>query len=64
MTENIRDVRRIAQNEGLDYAFRQYSSFEDVEDEDFHDLRMAYVEAADALANYIGYDSEDEEEDY
>jgi hypothetical protein len=44
----------IIDNEGFDYAFRYYSSFEDVKDPKFHELRKAYVEAAKALCSYIG----------
>lgn len=42
--------------EGFDYAFRSYSSFKDVNDARFHELREAYVKAADALAAYVGLD--------
>lgn len=39
--------------EGFDYAFRHYSDFKEVVDETFHELRKAYVEAADALDEYL-----------
>lgn len=43
-------------NEGFDYAFTGYTNFKDeVKDPEFHRLRMAYLEAAQALADYVGY---------
>lgn len=56
-------VRATVENEGFDYAFRSYSDFEDIKDEEFHELRKAYVEAANALAEYTGCDEEHEEDD-
>ena len=44
----------VVDNEGFDYAFRYYSSFDDIKDPKFHELRKAYVEAAKALSDYIG----------
>lgn len=44
----------IIENEGFDYTFRDYSDFEEVKDEKFHQLRQAYKDAADELDNYIG----------
>jgi thymidylate kinase len=40
--------------EGFHYCFKQYSSFEEVEDEQFHKLRKQYLEAADMLEKYVG----------
>ena len=47
-------VQNCIDNEGFDYAFRHYSSFEEVKDREFHKLRKAYVKAAAALAEYVG----------
>lgn len=41
--------------EGFDYAFRYYSSFEEVKDPKFHQLREAYKKAAEDLEAYIGW---------
>lgn len=41
------------ENEGFDYAFRDYSDFEEIEDEQFHKLRSAYTAAANALEEYV-----------
>jgi hypothetical protein len=46
-------VRAAVDNEGFDYAFRNYSSFEEVPSKKFHALREAYRKAADELEAYI-----------
>ena len=50
------EVAACVENEGFDYAFRNYSDFKDVKDEEFHRLRKAYVDAAEALSEYIGFE--------
>jgi hypothetical protein len=50
----LADVRFVIDNEGFDYAFRNYSDFPEIKDKKFHVLRKAYVLAAEALANYVG----------
>lgn len=47
-------VKDVIDNEGFEYTFINYSDFEDIDDELFHKLRIAYVEAAEALAEYVG----------
>jgi hypothetical protein len=49
-------VRERVENEGFDYCFRHYSTFDDVKDEEFHKLRVAYVETANKLAEYLNLD--------
>lgn len=49
-------VRATVDNEGFDYAFRHYHNFNEIKDDKFHKLRKAYVEAAQALADYTGCD--------
>ena len=39
--------------EGFHYCFKHYSSFDEIEDPKFHELRLAYLAAADALAEYV-----------
>lgn len=41
-------------NEGFDYCFVHYSDFKEIEDEEFHKLREAYLEAQYKLAEYVG----------
>lgn len=50
-------VRDCVENEAFDYAFVDYSHFEEVKDEEFHRLRQAYLEARKALAAYLGVEA-------
>jgi hypothetical protein len=61
------------ENEGFHYCFKHYSSFEEIEDEQFHELRKKYLEIAEQLESYVKnkyyeanwevehYDDEDDE---
>jgi len=51
--ENFQYVRAKMRDEGFDYCFRHYSSFEEVEDEKFHSLRESYVKIAEELEEYV-----------
>ena len=46
-------VRSKVENEGFDYCFTGYSEFKDIECAEFHALRKAYCDAADALKKYL-----------
>jgi len=46
-------VRDIVGQEGFDYAFCDYSDFKEVKDDEFHRLRKAYVNAAEALKKFL-----------
>lgn len=39
--------------EGFDHCFMNYSNWEEVKDERFHELRTRYVEAASELQRYV-----------
>jgi len=54
----LADVRFSIENEGFDYAFRNYSDFKEVDDPEFHKLRQDYVNAANALEKYVGTEEE------
>jgi hypothetical protein len=62
MENDLQYVRYCMDNEGLDYCFRNYSEFEEVQDEEFQKLRKAYVDAAEALDTYVKDHSEGEED--
>jgi hypothetical protein len=51
--ENFQYVLAKMRDEGFDYCFRHYSSFEEVEDEKFHSLRESYVKIAEELEEYV-----------
>lgn len=58
MTPEQKDiVMGVVDNEGFDYAFCDYSNFNEIKDVDFHLAREAYVEAAKKLRAIIGFDS-------
>lgn len=54
------NVHYAIDNEGFDYCFDGYSSWEEIEDEEFHRLRKEYLTAVNNLKNYI-YERTDEE---
>ncbi|HDR1205965.1 TPA: hypothetical protein QB268_001777, partial [Pasteurella multocida] len=41
-------LQSIIENEGFDYAFVGYSHFKEIQDEEFHKLRLAYLAAQKA----------------
>jgi hypothetical protein len=55
MTKDDREnVRYRIEEEGLHYTFEGYSRFPDIKDERFHELRKAYLLAAENLVEYVG----------
>jgi hypothetical protein len=40
-------------NEGIDYCFKHYSSFEEIKDEKFHELRNKFLTSLDEIQNYV-----------
>ena len=52
--EKFQYVQAKMRDEGFDYCFRHYSSFEEVEDEKFHTLRETYKKIAEELEEYVG----------
>lgn len=51
--ENFEMVQYRMVAEGFHYCFKHYSSFTEIKDEEFHKLRMDYIESAKKLKNYI-----------
>jgi hypothetical protein len=51
--ENFQYVLAKMRDEGFDYCFRHYSSFEEVEDGKFHSLRESYIKIAEELEEYV-----------
>lgn len=47
-----RIVNDEVENEGFDYTFAHKSSFDEIKDEKFHELRTRYLDARQALADY------------
>ena len=51
--EEIEMVRYRMDAEGFHYCFKHYSSFEDVDDDEFHKLRNMYLQVSEALETYV-----------
>ncbi len=47
--EKFEMVRYRMENEGFHYCFKHYSSFKEVQDEKFHELRRKYLEISHEL---------------
>lgn len=65
--KDLQYVAEAIDMEGFDYALRHWSSFGEIKDEKFHELRQAYIDAANKLEAYVeAYstpEGEDDEED-
>lgn len=46
--------------EGFHYCFNDYSSWDEIEDEEFHKLRLNYLKAAKLLEEYVNNKTNDE----
>lgn len=52
-----RDLLDRIDQEGFDYTFIHYHDWKEIKDEEFHQLRRAYIAAYEALAEYVGHDA-------
>ena len=62
--ENWVMVRYRMDNEGLEYCFKHYSSFEEIEDEKFHELRNELLEKMKEIREYVEEKLDSYEEEY
>ena len=51
--EDFEMVRYRMEEEGFHYCFKHYSSFIEVDDDEFHRLRKKYLEVSEDLENYV-----------
>ena len=51
--DNFRSVQYRMGNEGIDYCFEKYSSFEEIEDEEFHKLRNEFLDSMKKIRSYV-----------
>ena len=58
--ENWEYVQYRIEEEGLHYCFKHYSNFEEIKDEEFHRLRLNYLESAKLLEEYVNNKCEEE----
>ncbi len=57
--EKFEEVKYRIEDEGLDYCFRCYSSFPEIKDVVFHELRERYIKAAKEIEDYVNSKIED-----
>ena len=62
--ENWEAVRYRMDNEGIDYCFESYSIFEEIKDEEFHKLRLEFLESMKKIREYVKDKIESYEEEY
>ena len=46
-------VRYRMEDEGMEYCFRHYSSFSDVEDAEFHKLRLNLIQLMEQIEQFV-----------
>ena len=51
--ENFRAVHYRMDNEGMDYCFESYSSWNEIEDEEFHKLRLEFLSSMKKIRSYV-----------
>jgi hypothetical protein len=51
--EKYQNIVYRIKNEGLDYTFKRYSTFEEIEDEEFHKLRKYLIQHIDLMDYYL-----------
>jgi hypothetical protein len=62
--ENWEMVRYRMDSEGIDYCFEKYSSFEEIKDEEFHKLRLEFLDSMKKIREYVKDKIESYEEEY
>lgn len=62
--EDWQMVRYRMDNEGLEYCFKHYSSFEEIKDKEFHKLRKKLLETMEKMRTFVDekIESYDEEQ--
>jgi hypothetical protein len=62
--ENWQAVSYRMDNEGIDYCFEHYSNFEEIKDEEFHKLRLEFLDSMKKIREYVKDKIGNYEEDY
>ena len=62
--ENWQAVDYRMRDEGMDYCFEHYSSFEEIKDEEFHKLRLELLDNMRKIRKYVEDKIESYGEDY
>lgn len=64
MSNNLEDweaVKYRIQNEGIDYCFESYSNWDEIKDEEFHRLRLGFLQYMKEIREYVDKKIEEEE---
>lgn len=61
--KNWYSVRYRMREEGMDYCFEHYSNWDEIKDEEFHRLRMSFLQNMRELESYVNRRIEDGEWD-
>ena len=51
--ENWQAAHYRMDNEGIDYCFEHYSNWEEIEDDEFHKLRLEFLSSMDKIRKYV-----------
>ena len=62
--ENWQMVEYRMDNEGLEYCFKHYSSFEEIKDEEFHKLREELLDSMKKIRDYVENKIESYDEEF
>jgi hypothetical protein len=62
--DNWKAVDYRMREEGINYCFEHYSSFKEIEDEEFHKLRMEFLDSMKKIREYVKDKIESYEEEY
>ena len=54
----LKQLKSLIENNGLDYAIRHRSDYREIDDEMFHYYRSQYVAAAELLLKFLKIDEE------
>jgi hypothetical protein len=51
--ENWQRVQYRMEDEGIDYCFESYSSWDEIKDEEFHRLRLGFLQYMKEIREYV-----------
>jgi hypothetical protein len=64
MSNNLEDwesVKYRMRNEGIGYCFESYSNWDEIKDEEFHRLRLGFLQYMKEIREYVDKKIEEEE---
>jgi hypothetical protein len=64
MSTNLEDWEAVnyrMREEGIDYCFEHYSNWDEIQDEEFHRLRLGFLQYMKEIREYVNKKIEEEE---